>query len=1030
VLIGNIIVDIIDRMQVIRKEIGKGIRYIAKGPESQAMPTSKGERMMMKRIMFSFRLVTLALIGTAWAIPAQADEDPRFMVDPMADHVWGHEWPVDETVTVTRVGSPDETLGTTVVNEWGDWWVDSPLDIQAHDLIRAESDSVLREHVVTDLQITEVNYSNNTIQGTAQTGTWVNVNVWDEDISRDVEVDEHGEWLVDFNEPAGGEYWERAFDLEPGMGGAAAQFDEDGDETHIYWRLPDPVIRVNPFRNYIRGEGWPAGAVIEITIGDPGDPDVFATVYADYHGYWWFDPGEDYRIRAGDVITADDGTYLRSMTVVGLSVIGADMDADTLSGVGPSNVWVLVRVGEVTVEAQANNDGEWTANLGAEGINIQEGTEGYVYFYDEHDHSTYIFWRYATLDVEEIALIWVTWDDRFHFFLLEVLGEGILGARFKAPSDQWYELEPDDWELEWWEYGEQGESIAALDAKFEAGEYLVEITHYNGVSTAIVDFAETPEMPNAMPQIVSPAMGQSDVAAPEANLEWAFVPDPNFGVILAFYWEEFAEDEEYEEFIEIEPGDPFPTNITMEALTPDRVYGCEVLFINAEEDDTSGEVETIYLLLRANVTESIFSTNTDPDRFDSIERVDFGRFVLEANGDDPVHVFSFETYFTDSVASLFYEVILRSQDGDAHYLHHADLSPVHDNEILFEIDADDPDDLPGDGWHVLVLRPDSETAICTPFWFGAADRVSPLPMPAQQPVITQPLQEDLLASPVLITWEALTDPDVNTIAVIPADDEDTVLLDNLEQTTYGPIEKEVGDHLGGIIFAHALGEIDNDDGIAFGVAKFRATLHAYTVGHALTYIAGAGGELAGPTTQVVRDGEDGEEVIADPEAGAEFRHWDDGHMAPARTEQGVQESGTYTAFFQSVGGVAIDWYTVHEIEPEVEEDWSDVDQRYDPDKRMTLTQQFIADLNPTNPASIFRILDVEPGPPMTVYFEPGSTGRVYSFQFVEDLVDGIWSNVPGVDRRPGAGDEDSFIFDDDKAARAYFRIMVEMPEEE
>jgi len=954
---------------------------------------------------------------------------PHFKIDPVANHVWGHDWTAGETVTVTRVESPDVTLGTTQVNEWGDWALDSPLDIQAFDLIRAESETIVREHVVTDLQVTEVNYTNNTIRGTAQTGTWVNVNIWYEDISREVEVNEHGEWLVDFNEPAGEQYWERAFDLEPGTRGAAAQLDEDGDETHIYWRLPDPVIRVNLLRNYVRGKGWTSASSVNIAIGDPENPYLTAMVQADRNGYWWFDPDEDYRIQPGDMLTVDDGTYVRTMTVAELSVTGADTDADTLSGTGPPNAYVLVRIGEVTLEAETNHDGEWTADLGAGGITLEEGTDGYVYFYDKDDNYTYIFWRYHTLDVEEIALIWVQWEEWYHFFVLEIQGKGILGARVQTPLDQWHELHPDDWELEWWEYGEHDESIEALDAKYPPGEYRVEITHYHGVSTAIVDFAETPEMPNAMPEIVSPSFGQSDAATPEADLEWADVAAPNFNIILAHYWDEFwdVDDErDHEVFIEIDPGDPFPTSVTMTGLESDRVYGCEVIFINDEIGDTTGEVEAEYLLLRAKVTDSFFSTNTDPHRFDPVERVNIGRYIIEENGDDPVYAFSFEIYFTDSVASLFHEIILRSPDGEAHHLYHTGISSVYDDEILFEIKADALDDLPADGWYVLVLRPDTEAAVCTPFWFGNADQVSPLPMPTQQPVIVHPLQDDLLASPVLITWETVNDLDVNKLAVIPADDKEPVILENLEQTTYGPIEKEAGEHLVGVIFAHGMDQLENDDGILFGGNKFRATLHTYTIGYALTYIAGPGGELHGPTHQVVRDGEDGEEIVADPEPGALLARWSDGIETAQRQDTHVTNNITVTAEFASAGGVPIDWYTKYGIAPEEGESWMDVDQNDEDSDGMKNWQEFIAGTNPTNANCVLRFRGVhitETG--MHIEWQGGEEARQILERSLDLTNPDPWE--PIFTNEPPTPIENEYTETQSEQQPIFYRITVERP---
>ncbi len=324
---------------------------------------------------------------------------PHFKVDPVGNHVWGHEWPVGETVTVTQVGEPDEVIGETVVNEWGDWGVDSSFDIQAHDLIRAESDSVLREHVVTDLQITEANPRDNIIRGTAQTGTWVNVHVWDEDVGRNVEVDEYGEWLADFNEAAGAHYWERAFNLESGIQGGAGQHDEDGNETLIGWQAIWPHFSVDPNPNSLWGHDWPAGETVTITIGDPMEFEGHASVNA--WGDWnlW---EVTHDIQAGDLVRVECGDIVREHVVRELQVVSVNADADTISGTAATGTWVYVSIYDspVSRNVQADSDGVWLADFSVEGeeewevtYNIAADTRGSARQFDEDDNSTHISWR-------------------------------------------------------------------------------------------------------------------------------------------------------------------------------------------------------------------------------------------------------------------------------------------------------------------------------------------------------------------------------------------------------------------------------------------------------------------------------------------------------------------------------------------------------------------------------------------------------------------------------------------------------------
>ncbi len=171
---------------------------------------------------------------------------PHFKVDPVDNHIWGHQWPVGETVTVTRIGAPDEPIGAAEVNEWGDWnlW-DAPYDIQAGNLVRVECGEIVREHLVRAAQVVSVNRDTDTVSGTAAMGAWVNVSIYGTHISRYVEADPDGFWQADFS-VAGGEEWEVEYDIQANTRGCACQYDDEGNSTHISWRPDRPILRVQP----------------------------------------------------------------------------------------------------------------------------------------------------------------------------------------------------------------------------------------------------------------------------------------------------------------------------------------------------------------------------------------------------------------------------------------------------------------------------------------------------------------------------------------------------------------------------------------------------------------------------------------------------------------------------------------------------------------------------------------------------------------------------------------------------------------
>jgi YD repeat-containing protein len=199
--------------------------------------------------------------------------------------------------------------------------------------------------------------------------------------------------------------------------------------------------------------------------------------------------------------------------------------------------------------------------------------------------------------------------------------------------------------------------------------------------------------------------------------------------------------------------------------------------------------------------------------------------------------------------------------------------------------------------------------------------------------------------------------------------------------------------------------------------------------YTLVYLAGAGGRIVGVATQVVAAGQSGTEVqaVGDDESVA-FGAWSDGSAANPRTDTNVADDLTIVAGFESEGGAALDWYAARGFTPAGGEQWSDLDSRIVAGKGTTLLREFIADTDPANPADLFRVLAVSNGPPLMVQFQPGSTGRVYTLQYTDDLEDGdSWTTVPGTEPRPGSGGVDAMGDAQPPPVNRTYRIQVEVP---
>lgn len=88
---------------------------------------------------------------------------------------------------------------------------------------------------------------------------------------------------------------------------------------------------------------------------------------------------------------------------------------------------------------------------------------------------------------------------------------------------------------------------------------------------------------------------------------------------------------------------------------------------------------------------------------------------------------------------------------------------------------------------------------------------------------------------------------------------------------------------------------------------------------------------------------------------------------------------------------------------------------------------YVADLNPTNPASALEIVTVSTlisG--RTVQFLPSSTGRVYRLLYATNLLAGGWTNLPDTVAVQGTGGPMS-LTDTNSAVWRFYRIGVQMP---
>jgi len=93
-------------------------------------------------------------------------------------------------------------------------------------------------------------------------------------------------------------------------------------------------------------------------------------------------------------------------------------------------------------------------------------------------------------------------------------------------------------------------------------------------------------------------------------------------------------------------------------------------------------------------------------------------------------------------------------------------------------------------------------------------------------------------------------------------------------------------------------------------------------------------------------------------------------------------------------------------------------------KGIPVWQDYVADTDPTNPASYFHIVAISNQPSPAVYY-PSSSRRYYTLQWRASLMEGAWSNVTSRTGIPGSGGLDA-LQDTTNATQRFYRVEVKV----
>lgn len=337
--------------------------------------------------------------------------------------VTGYDWPLetDITLTIDDPATPEipvDYFGTAQMAQapWGEMIVYFDLngvyEVKPGDIVSLEGGGYIRSHTVFDgLSVTSVSVDADTVSGTASEGAYIQVNQCNEDgcADRFIEGVTGGTWTVDFSIEGPRDDEKVLRDLQPGMGGEAWQFDENGNSTVRGWYIPNPTIGVRANTNQIEGWEWPLGATITVTVDDPStpaEPDITRSTVV-YEAPW--NPEEhrfdldlqgEIDIQTGFIVTATGDNTTKQHTVLNLAFTNIDIVSDTVQGIGvpdsPVNVWTCDDFGCINREEHADQEGNWSTNFSIPGdqdweqeiADLQYGSWIDSSVYDEDGDST------------------------------------------------------------------------------------------------------------------------------------------------------------------------------------------------------------------------------------------------------------------------------------------------------------------------------------------------------------------------------------------------------------------------------------------------------------------------------------------------------------------------------------------------------------------------------------------------------------------------------------------------------------------
>ena len=197
-----------------------------------------------------------------------------------------------------------------------------------------------------------------------------------------------------------------------------------------------PWIAAFPTNHLVRGQGWPIGIELTLTIGDySAKTTTIICPWDETNTIADFDLTGQMDLNPGDVVTVTDGKVPIKLTIPNLAVTNVDISTNKIYGTGNPGDPIVVApdqpAGDRT-NVTVDGNGNWSASLvnGSEPIVLQPGYHGWA---AEHDEVSGGGWIYAFWSVPNYRIdVWVQLDevDAFEWTIGEPLTLTVGGQSF------------------------------------------------------------------------------------------------------------------------------------------------------------------------------------------------------------------------------------------------------------------------------------------------------------------------------------------------------------------------------------------------------------------------------------------------------------------------------------------------------------------------------------------------------------------------------------------------------------------------